>query len=227
MLVILPALLTFLGGRPRIQTRCESGQLKNVVSYLGVFLAVLHFITYVYSDSVDQKETLQNPEIYSESNNIMRGIIGLLRLLGIVLEPALSIANYYQATAFCIYLTRLEEIEEYLSDCGIKVQLILKRILVIDRIVTVGLLLTTAFNILSIYWLYKYYYETEVRAFHLYNRLLPVSIFLFHVLIACVYLLGCSIFMNHFTETLKELLEKCQNYQVYNLCTNIMLRNSY
>lgn len=207
MLRILSWLLLLVGGKPVTQVTSEDGDdgggLRNKVSVLGVLFAVGHFSLSIYCDYRSEVETYEDPETFREQNNILRAMVELRRYIAFLQQPCLAIMAIFQCRAYSSFLTSFEDFDVFLEGRGVKVQLLWRKMLIVERLVLTVLLLATVLNILGMVWLYVIYYGQNPNAFDIYTSVFPITNSLLHTLITSAYLYGTFIRMKSYNRDLK------------------------
>lgn len=214
MVPLLLGLLTLIGGRPILQKRSiNSHDFTSKISVSGFIFSVLHTVLLIYCDYKAEAEVDEDPDTYVESNNIMRGIVELSRVVWLLQEPVLAFFTFRQSKDFCSLLVYLEDLDEYLES-GVRVKRIYKKMLYWDRIISSILLLVTCINFGIVYILFDMYYQVPANPHDLYNNLLPITNFLLHIFVTCCYLMVISMRMDCYIYILNKLFASIRENQM-------------
>lgn len=217
MIPILHRLLTFIGGNPTVQKRSEkSHNFHSKISVLGLIFAVFHFLLLIYCDFKSEEEMDEEPDIYVEKNNIMRGLVELGRVITFLQEPVLAVTSYRQSKALCGLLMHLEDFDEYL-ETGVQVKKIRKKMLHWDRIIASLLFLVTCVNYVVICMLFIVYYKIPAYPHDIYTSMMPITNYLLHISVAGCHLLAISMRMNCYNYILEKFFAGCRRDQCRNI----------
>lgn len=225
MITILPILLTLCGGQVVTQIRnATTGDIRNQISVIGAILAIAHFAFGIYSDIETEKAANNDPDTFREPNNIMRAIVTLGRITSLSQQPLLAVLTYCQSKNFRALLISVDELDEYLTEEGVKVQVIVRKLRLWDRLTAGVLFVVTILNTLIILYLFTAYYEIEATVHDMYISLLPITNFLLTVLVSCLYLYGVEIRMKSYASVLRDLFVRCQQHQNQPVCWKDLAR---
>lgn len=222
---MLLQILTLLGGRTVTQVKLhDSGEIRNKTSVSGVLIALFYCGFSFYSDYVTEEIAEQNEDAFHESNNILRGILALGRAISLIQQPLLAITSYIQSKNHLLFLTQLREMDEYLLDGGVKVDLLVRRVRLVEKISCGVVFLITVLSALILILLFYSYYEFEPTFFDVYISLLPLINYLVHVLVTCVYLYAVTLRMKSHNAVLKQLFVRCHQLQMENVSWEVLKR---
>lgn len=222
---MLLQILTLLGGRTVTQIKLhDSGEIKNKISVHGVIIALFICVFSFYSDHVTEEIAEENEDAFHETNNIMRGILALVRAISLIQQPMLAVTTYYQSKSLLMFLTQLREMDEYLVDGGVKVDVLVRRVRLADQISGVIAFFTAILSALVITLLFYYYYEFELTLLDIYLSLLPLMNYFIHVLVTCVYLYAVTLRMKAHNVVLKQLFVRCHQLQMENVSWEVLKR---
>lgn len=222
---MLLQILTLLGGRTVTQVKLhDSGEIRNKTSVSGVLIALFYCGFSFYSDYVTEEIAEQNKEAFHEPNNIMRGILAQERAISVLQQPLLAIATYVQSKNLLVFLTQLREMDEYLLDNGVKVDLLVRRVRLVEKISCGIAFFITVLSVPILILLFYFYYEFEPNIFDFYISLLPLINYVVHVLVTCVYLYAVTLRMKSHNAVLKQLFVRCHQLQMENVSWEVLKR---
>lgn len=211
MAYILPKLLTLIGGRPvtQISTKvlCD---LRNKPYVVGIFFCLFHFCFIIISDYVTELISVTDPEVFKEENNIMRAIVDLGRFTSFIQQPVLVITSYFQSKAFLDLLTKINTLDDYLVEVGVNVNLILRKLQFVDRVTTFVVTMTTILCLFIITYLFEIRYGVAPFGYDVYISLMPLTNYLLHTSVACLYFYGVLLRLEAFNHHMKKLCEQCR-----------------
>lgn len=202
----------------------DSGEIQNKISVSGVLIALFYCGFSFYSDYVTEVIAEENNDAFYETNNIMRGIIALGRAVSLFQQPLLAIATYVQSKKLLVFLIQLREMDEYLLDGGVKVDVLVRRVRLVEKISCGISFLITILSTLIIILVFYSYYEFEPTIYDIYISLLPLINYLVHVLVSCVYLYAVTLRMKSHNAVLKQLFVRCHQIQTQNVSWEVLKR---
>lgn len=211
---VLKLLLILSGGLLTAPVPTSHTSYQNKCSFVGVLLFLVHLVMGVYCVYRSEAATADDPQTYKEQNNIMRAIVAMGRFISIVLQPGLAVSCYLQRQQVCVFLRLCDELDEYLSECRVKVEQFQRKTIVLDRIVAGVTLLALGLNFLVIYFLFTIYYEKVADVYDLYTSLLPIISFLVNSLLTWCFLYALLIRMKAYNRVLKEFFKDCHRREV-------------
>lgn len=211
MAYILLKLLTLIGGRPVTQKSTKVlGDLRKKPYVVGIFFCLFHFCFIIISDYVTELISVTDPEVFKEENNIMQAIVDLGRFTSFIQQPVLVITSYFQSKAFLEFVTKINTLDDYLAECGANVNLILRKLLSVDRVITFVVTMTTILCLFIINYVFETRYGVAPFGYDIYISLMPLTNYLLHISVACLYFYGVLLRMEAFNNHLKELCQQCR-----------------
>lgn len=211
MAYILLKLLTLIGGRPVTQKSTKVlGDLRNKPYVVGIFFCLFHFCFIIISDYVTELISVTDPEVFKEENNIMQAIVDLGRFTSFIQQPVLVITSYFQSKAFLEFVTKINTLDDYLAECGANVNLILRKLLSVDRVITFVVTMTTILCLFIINYVFETRYGVAPFGYDIYISLMPLTNYLLHTSVACLYFYGVLLRMEALNNHLKELCQQCR-----------------
>lgn len=211
MAYILQKLLTLIGGRPVTQKSTKVlGDLRNKPYIVGIIFCLFHFCFIIISDYVTELISVTDPEVFKEENNIMQAIVDLGRFTSFIQQPVLVITSYFQSKAFLEFVSKINTFDDYLAECGANVNLILRKLLSVDRVITFVVTMTTILCLFIINYVFETRYGVAPFGYDIYISLMPLTNYLLHTSVACLYFYGVLLRMEALNNHLKELCQQCR-----------------
>lgn len=167
--MLLELLLTLLGGRTVTQIRKSgSGKIYNKTSVPGVLIALFLSGFSMYSFHVTAERIRANPDLFREPNNIMRTMIVILRTTSLIQQTLLAFLTHKQSKNLFVILNNLQKIDEYLESSGKKVEIMAKRIRIVESVAVAIVFTTTVISALSFIYIYDIHYKFVPTIFDFY-----------------------------------------------------------
>lgn len=201
---MLLKILNLTGGRPVYQIKIQN-TILNKISVTNILISIFVCCFTFYSDHVTEEVARSKGDAFRETNNIIRGIVAIIRVRSLFQQPVLALTTYYQSKYTLEFMIKIQKIDEFLLDGGVRVEGILGRIRLVGRIAVIIVFLSIILNIFIILTLFNQYYKYQPTIFDLNMSLLPLTNYLVHVLVVCVYLYAVALRMKSYNIVLREL----------------------
>lgn len=223
--MLLQFLLTLMGGRTVTQIKkSDSGNIYNKTSVPGVIIALFLSGFSIYSFHVTAERIRGNPDLFREPNNIMRTMIVILRTTSLIQQSLLAFFTHKQSKNLIVVLNNLRKIDEYLECHGVKDEIIVKRIRVVENVAVAIVFTATLISALSFFFLFDTYYKFVPTIYDFYINVMPRINYLVHILVTCVYLYAVRLRFKLHNAVLEKLNLKFHNLEMKNRFWNTMKR---
>lgn len=140
----------------------------------------------------------------------MRAIVDLGRFTSFIQKPVLVITSYFQSKAFLDLLTKINTLDGYLVEVGANVNLIIRKLQFVDRVTTFVVTMTTILCLFIITYLFEIRYGVAPFGYDVYISLMPLTNYLLHTSVACLYFYGVLLRLEAFNHHMKNLCEQCR-----------------
>lgn len=124
---MLLKILTLTGGRTVYQIKIQN-TIRNKISVSNIIISIFVCGFTFYSDHVTEEVARSKGDAFRETNNIIRGIVAIIRVRSLFQQPVLALTTYIQSKHTLEFMIKLQEMDEFLLDGGVRLEGILWRI---------------------------------------------------------------------------------------------------
>ena len=134
----------------------------------------------------------------------MRGLIDLGHCVAIMQQPLMAIGTWLQRQHTVRFFNTLEELDLFLC-VGVSVRPLAKRMRLLDRMVSVAVLLVVVLNVVVTHYVFLGLYQEGASPHDMYANMFPLSSYLVNVLATCTWLYGLLLRMHCFNRMAQDL----------------------